>query len=257
MSAKPSLKSVKVPEKVPSLWLYQSHVLAERYFDVFWGDLTGLFFLIAQPLAVALFAGLIWQGATLGPQLYFVLIFSAIFFGCVNACREIVKEKAILARERLVGLQMGPYLLSKLMVLATLGLGQILLFYLGVRFFLVLDGNPVLMVLTLYLALLSGTSLGLAISAFVTTDVMALAMVPVCLIPQLLFSKLVLPTKALTGVVSLLEHLTLVKWSHQAMEQVVASKPDWQLFVKGLFWLLILTLGLLLLSLSLLKLKES
>ena len=140
-------------------WQYQTHVLAERYLDVFWGDLTGLFFLVAQPVVVALFAGFIWQGARLSSQLYFVLIFSAIFFGCVNACREIVKEKAIWQRERLVGLKSIPYFLSKLLVLATLGLGQILLFYLSIRFFLVLDGNPILMLVTLYSALLAGTSM--------------------------------------------------------------------------------------------------
>lgn len=221
---------------------YQTHVLAERYFDVFLADMTALFFLICQPLAVAFCTGLIWQGTRTAATLYFVLIFSAIFFGCVNACREIVKEKAIYARERLVGLRIAPYVLSKLAVLAVMGFGQTLLFYLGLRFFLVLDGNPALMAFTLYLSLLAGTGLGLVISALVASDVMALALVPVVLIPQLLFSKLVLPNKSLTGAIAVAEQITIVKWSHQAIEQVVASSPAWGDYFKGIAVLALLTL---------------
>lgn len=236
--------------------LYQTHVLSERYFDVFLGDATGLFFLVFQPLAVAGCAGLIWQGTVPGANLYFVMIFSAIFFGCVNACREIVKEKAIFARERLVGLKIPPYILSKFGVLAALGFGQILLFYLGMRFFLVLDGNPLLLVLTLYLSLLAGTGLGLVISALVSSDVMALALVPVCLIPQLLFSKMVLPNKSLTGAVAVLEQITIVRWSHQAIEQVIATEIKWGTMTGGLLMMVVMTLLLTLLSALLLRLKE-
>lgn len=235
--------------------LYQAHVLSERYFDVFLADWTSLFFLILTPLGVAICTGMVWQGGHSTSQLYFVLIFSAIFFGCVNACREIVKEKAIFARERLAGLKIPPYVLSKFAVLAVLGFGQILLFYLGVRFFLVLDGNPLLLVLSLYLSLLAGTSLGLVISALVATDVMALALVPVCLIPQLLFSKMVMPDKSLTGPIALLEKITLVKWSWQAMEQVVASEIKWSDFATGMFTLMGLTIALALLSGLLLRAK--
>lgn len=253
---KPLTPSTARPQSPRGGTLYQAHVLSERYFDVFLADWTSLFFLIFTPLAVAICTGLVWQGGQTTPQLYFVLVFSAIFFGCVNACREIVKEKAIFGRERLVGLRIPPYILSKITVLAVLGFGQILLFYLGVRFFLVLEGNPVLMVLTLYLALLAGTSLGLVISALVTSDVMALALVPVCLIPQLLFSKMVMPNKALTGPVALMEKVTLVKWSHQAIEQVVSSEIKWGEFASGWFWLVVITLLLTLLSGLLLRLKE-
>ncbi|MGV3524166.1 MAG: ABC transporter permease [Candidatus Sericytochromatia bacterium] len=237
-------------------WGYQTHVLAERYFDVFMADWTALFFLIGQPLAVAFFAGLVWQGQQRGESLYFVLVFSAIFFGCVNACREIVKEKAIYARERLVGLQIVPYVLSKLGVLAALGFGQTLLFYLGVRYFLTLDGNPVMLVLTLYTSLLAGTSLGLVVSALVASDVMALALVPVCLIPQLLFSELVMPERSLTGLVGMFKQVMIVEWSHQAVEQVVAATPAWGTWATGMGVLLLMILGLSALSTGLLALKE-
>lgn len=236
--------------------LYQANVLSERYFDVFLSDWTSLFFLVIQPLAVAIWTGMIWQGGRTTATLYFVMIFSTIFFGCINSCREIVKEAAIYGRERLVGLGIWPYVLSKIWVLSALGLGQTLLFYLGVRFYLNLEGNALVMFLTLYLSLLAGTYLGLVISALVTTDVMALAMVPVCLIPQLLFSKMVLPSKNLTGAVAWFEKATIVKWSYSAMEQVVAQSPKWGTWAQGVGTLLLMSLGFVLLSAFLLKLKE-
>ncbi len=254
-----------MPAKSPSLptqpqlkasLLYQARVLSDRYFDVFLADWTSLFFLIFQPLAVAWCAGIIWEGGSTTSTLYFIMIFSAVFFGCVNACREIVKESAIYQRERLVGLGILPYLLSKIWVLAVLGLGQTLLFYLGVRYFLALEGAAILMVLVMYLALLAGTALGLFISAAVKSDVVALALVPVCLIPQLLFSKMVMPEKALNDLVSALEHLMIIKWSYQAMEELVKTEPAWGPLGEGIGVLLLLTLGLLVGAALLLRFKE-
>ncbi|MEB3328456.1 MAG: ABC transporter permease [Candidatus Sericytochromatia bacterium] len=239
-------------------WLdrHQAGVLTERYMEVFLGDPRSLGFLIAQPLAVAACAGLVWEGTRPTPTLYFVLTFATIFFGCVNACREIVKEQAILQRERLVGLQLQAYVLSKAQVLGLLGLAQAGLFYAGVRYYLVLEGSPGLMVLVLYAGLLAGTALGLAISALVSSDVVALALVPVCLIPQLLFSKLIMPQRSLEGVAGWLEQATLAKWSYQAMEQVVATSPDWGTLAGALARLTVATVALLVMALLVLKLKE-
>lgn len=246
--------------RVPSLFglvnPHQADALADRYLDVFLGDLKGLGFLILQPLAVALCAGLVWKGAAPGPTLYFVLTFATIFFGCVNACREIVKEQAIFRRERLVNLEIPAYVASKLWILGLLGIGQALLFYMGVRYFLVLEGNPVLMVGVLYAGLLAGTALGLLISAVVNSDVVALALVPVCLIPQLLFSKLIMPAKSLEGPVAWMERSTLAKWSYEAIEQVVATQPDYGVMVRALVVLLAATVLLSVSAGLVLKLKD-
>jgi ABC-type multidrug transport system permease subunit len=212
----------------------QASALADRYLDVFLGDWKGLAFLVLQPLAVAVCAGTLWRGVSPGPTLYFVVSFATIFFGCVNACREIVKEGAIYRRERLVNLQIPAYVASKLWILALLGFGQTLLFELGLRYFLVLDGQPALFFLALYAGLLAGTALGLLISALVSVDVVALALVPVCLIPQLLFSKLIMPARSLEGPLAALEQIMPAKWSYRAVEEVVASAPDYLALVRAL-----------------------
>ena len=239
-----------------SSFMYQTRVLADRYFEVFLADLTNLFFLVFQPIAVAACVGAIWQGQRTTDILYFVILFSSIFFGCVNACREIVKEKSIYQRERLVGLNLMAYLSSKVFVLAVMGLAQVILFYIGIRFFMPLPGNPLLLCMTLYGALLSGSCLGLFVSSVVATDVVALACVPICLIPQLLFSELVMPNRALTGVLALLKNSMIVTWGYLAMEQIYAQTPDWMAWFKGMGLLGLMSLVLLLLASLGLKTKE-
>lgn len=239
-----------------SRFVYQTKVLSDRYFEVFLSDLTNLFFLIFQPLAVAACVGSIWQGQRTSDILYFVILFSSIFFGCVNACREIVKEKAIYQRERLVGLNSLAYLSSKIGVLAVVGFAQVLLFYIGIRFFMPLPGNPLLLCMTLYSALLSGSCLGLFVSSVVATDVVALACVPICLIPQLLFSELVMPNRALTGILALLKNSMIVTWGYLSMQQVYASSPDWLAWLKGMVFLGLMSMILLALAALGLKTKE-
>ncbi|HXS15724.1 MAG TPA: ATP-binding cassette domain-containing protein, partial [Polyangiaceae bacterium] len=50
----------------------------------------------------------------------FFLVIAAVWFGTSNAAREIVSERAILRRERMVHLQLGRYVLSKFVVLGAL-----------------------------------------------------------------------------------------------------------------------------------------
>ena len=60
------------------------------------------------------------QRAVSESQLSFMLVISAVWFGCLNAAREIVKELPIYARERSVNLAVGPYLARKLLTLNAL-----------------------------------------------------------------------------------------------------------------------------------------
>src|SRR5207249_2514970 len=59
-----------------------------------------------------------------GPTILFIMAFSAVMFGCINAAREIVKEAPIYRRERAVNLGILPYMFSKIAVLSLLCLLQ-------------------------------------------------------------------------------------------------------------------------------------
>ena len=83
-------------------WLHwrQSGILADRYFDILLGDVRNILLLVVQ---VPIIAGLlVWRNVEQATTtLYFVLVLTAIWFGCTNASREIVKERVIFFCERI------------------------------------------------------------------------------------------------------------------------------------------------------------
>jgi hypothetical protein len=136
--------------------------------------------------------------------LFFVLALVTTWFGASIAATEIIKERAIYRRERMVNLSLLPYVGSKLFVLAIItGVQTFMLFatlkllhFAGaMKFPGLIAGIPQL--ITMLFAAVVGVALGLFVSALVKTPAMATSMVPLILIPQILFCGLVgLPTGA-------------------------------------------------------------
>jgi len=129
---------------------------------------------------------------------YFVLAIVAIWFGTSLAAREIIREKPVYKRERMVNLGLAPYLASKLFVLGIIVTVQCLLLFVPLKIFDLaglmpmpgeLLGIPQLWAMLLTAAV--GIALGLFVSGIVRTSEMATSLVPLILIPQLLFSGLV------------------------------------------------------------------
>jgi hypothetical protein len=128
----------------------------------------------------------------------FLLAFVALLFGVLNASREIVKETAIYQRERTVNLGIVPYILSKIVVLGLLALFQAAALVLIVDAFEPLHQGVFLPVLletyiTLVLAALAGLLLGLVMSALAANEDTAQSLLPVILIPQLIFAGVEIP----------------------------------------------------------------
>ena len=185
----------------------QFAILCSRYLDTFRGDPRNTLFLLAQAPIIALLLALVFRADIFGdgspsspgfsPKkcglLLFCMVISALLFGIVNAAREITKESAIYRRERLVNLRAGPYLLSKAAVLSGLCLLQTLLLVGIVRLridFHLTGGAFVAFFVTTLLATLCGMFLGLAVSAASTTNDQAMSLVPVVVLPQIIFSGL-------------------------------------------------------------------
>ena len=114
----------------------QLGLLTQRYFETLLHDPSTLLILLAQaPIIAVLTTFLTDQNvvahltnpAYVGqPQdIYaqatlFILACSAIWFGTINAAREMVKERSIYQRERAINLRILPYALSKLFILGLL-----------------------------------------------------------------------------------------------------------------------------------------
>jgi hypothetical protein len=220
----------------------QSHTLAARYRDCLLGDLGGLILLVAQAPFIGWLCVVVWGSIESDtPALYFVLCLTAVWFGCVNACREIVKERAILERERLFGLRPGAYVLSKIWVLAALGAVQVVLLQGTVEWSLQLRGPMALELLALFSASVVGTGLGLLISALATTQERAVFAVPILLLPQILFSELAIPDNLYSDVVAAVEKMMPVHWAFRVFEESAALEPRWHLV--ALFLIILLAMA--------------
>jgi ABC-type multidrug transport system ATPase subunit/pSer/pThr/pTyr-binding forkhead associated (FHA) protein len=178
--------------------LRQWATLARRYMEVLGRDKFNLLILFGQAPIVAFLTYLVVGKDQPRDFPYFVLALVAVWFGTSVAAREIIRERAVYNRERMVNLGLLPYIGSKLLVLSLIvGLQVVLLFGTLKMFDLVgmmslpgmLLGIP--QVIVMIMTGMVGIALGLFVSSVVKTSEMATSVVPLILIPQILFSGLV------------------------------------------------------------------
>jgi ABC-type multidrug transport system ATPase subunit len=169
---------------------------------------------LAQPL---LMGGLMCLVFDKLPVLSFLLVIAALWFGCSAAAQQIVKERLIYRRERMVNLRLGPYLLSKFVLFALLGLLQSVLLLALVHFWKgSLDWSIYLP--TLSLASWNGIALGLIISACAANADKATAVVPLVLLPQIILAGVLVPLADMNRVTTAASHLAAAKWANRAVE---------------------------------------
>ncbi len=148
-----------------------------------------------------------------------------VLTGAANAVREIVKERVIYQRERAVGLSRSAYLMSKVVVLGTVTVGQAVVLTLvglagvdtkapGGKGVLM----PPLIEIALVVALLSVTSmlLGLLISALVTKEEVTMPLLVLLTIFQVVFCGALLKLTAVP-VIEQLAWFVPARWAMGAM----------------------------------------
>jgi len=154
------------------------------------------------------------------PSLPLLMAASVTWFGAINAAREIVKEVPVFRRERLAGLKTVPYLLSKVSVLGALCVIQASLFFLVIQAAVeipasgVMMSGPVEVYITLVLTCLASLGLGLLISAMSSNADRAQSLVPLILIPQLIFARV---GENVHDVVEIAAYSSISRWAFEAM----------------------------------------
>jgi ABC-type multidrug transport system permease subunit len=144
---------------------------------------------------------------------------SAIFLGASNAAREITKESAVYARERLVNLGVIPYVASKFLVLGLLSMFQAAVLVGIFAWPIDLPGNDTALYPQLFgaifLTALAGLSMGLLVSAVSHNSDRAQAVVPLLIIPQLIFMGALVPLGKMLPPARVVADLMISKWSLQ------------------------------------------
>jgi ABC-type multidrug transport system ATPase subunit len=170
----------------------QLETLLRRQFVLHFKEFSNAIGMLLPPFAVAFLVGFMKQKPNESRTL-FMIIFSALWFGCSSAVREIVDEQATYRRERERNLNIISYLGSKLVYVIVLGIVQSGIFV-SVLTLMDAQQNHFLEVWGIMsLMALQGSLIGLLISALSSNPEKALYVFPLALIPQLLLAGLFVP----------------------------------------------------------------
>jgi hypothetical protein len=215
----------------------QWFTLSRRYAEVLNRDKFNLFILYAQAPIIGLLTFLVTGAKSPRDFPFFILAIVAIWFGTSVSAREIIRERAVYTRERMVNLGLLPYVCSKLFNLSFIVSLQCILLFGAMKFLSlanhfvpvigfsippsslsILDilfsfGQLIVMIMTGMV----GVALGLFISAIVKTSEMATSLVPLILIPQILFAGLIGVPTGLSKVIGLAMPAT---WSFDEMKRL-------------------------------------
>jgi hypothetical protein len=182
--------------------LRQWATLSRRYLEVLASDKFNMLILFGQAPIIALLTYLVVGAKAPRDFIYFVLALVSLWFGTSVAAREIIRERAVYKRERMVNLRLLPYVGSKILILMLIvGLQCLLLFatlkFLDLSHLMSFPGRfgSASQLAVMIVTSMVGIALGLFVSAVVKTSEMATSLIPLILIPQILFSGLVgIPT---------------------------------------------------------------
>jgi ABC-type multidrug transport system ATPase subunit len=214
----------------------QFTTLVRRYTRVKARDKTGLVVLAAQPPFLAAVMVLVFPAPTM--QMLFMLSLSCAWFGMSGSVRELIADRVIWRRERRVGVGVGPYVTSKLAVLATIVTLQCSFLAVTTWFTHGLAEHgfgalPLAGVATL--TGLTGMTLGLLISAIFSSSEAAVGTLPLILIPQITFSSLLVGLRDMTAFARHMSWLDPQRYAFDAILRVgeyvreVSRAGEWQL----------------------------
>jgi ABC-type multidrug transport system permease subunit len=228
---------------------YQGQVLADRYLDTMISDWKSTLLLLMQAPLLAGLAVLVWGNIEkANEQLYFVMVLSMVWIGCMNASREIVKERALFLRERMFNLEVGAYLYSKMRVLGLLDTVQVVAYSAIVYKYLDVRVPIGWLLINLLFATLCGTCLGLLISSAVRRSDRAVAIVPLVIIPQLIFSEFMIKKDSFGGVSEYIYYVMPSRWGYESLLEFAQTNPEYHVAIGKIVPLVLI--GALLLGLS-------
>ncbi|MEI7560692.1 MAG: ATP-binding cassette domain-containing protein, partial [Actinomycetes bacterium] len=243
---------VKPPRKEVQQTLgYQTRVLTRRYATLLRRDSKHLASAFGQVPILAMFCAFLFHmsvfdkqsdpnnpvplSAGLAALLVFMMVVITVWLGSVNAAREVVKERLVTRREFAIGVQIPAYIASKLIVLFVFVTAQTLLFSLIV---LVLrppheTGAAILgLVFVLVIGSCVSVLTGLLVSAASTIEDQAVGLIPLILVPQLLFAGAIVQVAQIPTYLRWLTNFIPTRWSFAAsgnalgMTDRISSDPQ-------------------------------
>ncbi|MCB0760386.1 MAG: ATP-binding cassette domain-containing protein [Flavobacteriales bacterium] len=168
-------------------------------------------------------AGYIFRESENIPQFLFISVIVALFLGLTVSAEEIIRDQKILKREKFLNLSKGSYLASKIGIMFLISAIQTLMY--------TIVGNSILeirgMFLPFWMVLFSTSCfanlLGLNISASFNSAKVIYILIPILIIPQLLFSGVIVkfdklyPLFSSQSSVPWIGNIMASRWAYEAM----------------------------------------
>jgi ABC-type multidrug transport system ATPase subunit/pSer/pThr/pTyr-binding forkhead associated (FHA) protein/ABC-type multidrug transport system permease subunit len=205
-------------------------VLVARYVRLIARDRRNLALLLGQVPVLALAIGALFGHDVFertrggnpndAAQVLFLLVTVSIWIGTIAAAREIVKERAVFARERAAGVRVGSYLASKALVLCALAAAQTAALGGIVLALRPLHEQPATYAVVLLLLVATSfvaVAMGLALSSVARSQDQASSLVPLVLVPQLLFAGAIVPVSKMGGALKAISALAASRWAFSGL----------------------------------------
>ncbi len=179
-------------------WL-QFTTLLRRAFLSKLRNLASLFVTVLAPPVLALVVGwalyftddadrpYVFASAFHVPTYIFIALLVALFLALMNSVEDVIRDRVVLQRERNLNVRIGYYVTAKFLTLCVFSALQCALFVLVGNYILEVRGMFFSYFLWTFLTAVSGIALGLLVSALVPNSKTGAMLVPLILIPQLIF----------------------------------------------------------------------
>jgi ABC-type multidrug transport system ATPase subunit/pSer/pThr/pTyr-binding forkhead associated (FHA) protein/ABC-type multidrug transport system permease subunit len=161
---------------------------------------------------------------TRSAQFMFLLVTATLWLGLIDSCREIVRERAIILRELAVGVRLDAQIAAKAVILFSIAALQCLLLLAVVAalrpFHTSLGGYGAVLGL-LILTSWAMVGVGLLISTVARSVDQATSVIPLLLIPQLLFGGALVALERMGTVIKVLADVTVSRWAFAAVGSAI------------------------------------
>lgn len=166
------------------------------------------------------------------PAYLFMSVVVALFVGLTVSAEEIIRDQKIRNREKFLNLSNSMYLLSKILIMFSLSAIQTFTFVLVGNSILGIEGMHFDYWLVLFSTACFANTLGLNISASFNSAVTIYILIPFLVIPQLIFSGVIVkfdklnPTISSRTVVPVIGEMMTARWAFEALsvQQFVKNK---------------------------------
>jgi ABC-type multidrug transport system ATPase subunit len=226
------LRAETLARPAPRAWAEDWRVMVVRYLRSIGADWRSLALLAAQaPVLGLLFAAVLstrafvpsLQPTTRTREFVLAVVLAMAWIGASNSIREIVKERSTFLRERAFGVAPSALVASRWLVLGLITVVQSVVLYLAATSRqqeppgtgVLLSSGTVELMASVVLIGLASVGLGLVVSGLVSDANRAMAILPLVLIPVILFSGLLIPVTGRIGVEQV-SYLNPIQWGASA-----------------------------------------